>query len=118
MTSQPALMNRAAALTPPPIRGRRDLRLALYQHEVNGQGYFAFEYRRPVGVNAVGVMGIGEAHLRRRLSDYEKHEGHERNHQGLGNRSIAPLVAGNGRGPVRRDSRAAALLSFYASQAA
>ena len=64
------------------------------------------------------MIPIGERHLRRLLSDYEKHESHERNHKGLGNRSIAPLFAANGPGPVRRFSRAAGLLSFYTSEAA
>ena len=64
------------------------------------------------------VIPLGEWHLRRLPSDYEKHYIHERNHQSLENRLIEPLIASNGIGPVRRDSRAGGLLSFYTSQAA
>ena len=64
------------------------------------------------------MIPIGEGHLRRLLVGYGKHYNHERNHRGLKNRLIDPLVAANGPGPVRRVSRAAGLLSLYTSEAA
>ena len=85
----------------------------------DGIAAYAERFIRSVGRECLGrVIPVGEGHLRRLLADYEKHYNHERNHQGLENRLIEPLIAANGPGPVRRVSRAAGLLSFYTSEAA
>jgi transposase InsO family protein len=64
------------------------------------------------------VVPIGEAHLRKLLTNYVDHYHRERNHQGIGNRLIEPTVAANGEGEIRRQTRSGGLLSFYVREAA
>ena len=57
---------------------------------------------------------MGEAALRYVLTQYLAHYHAERNHQGLGNHSIAPKPAlGHQTGPVVRRERLGGLLSYY-----
>ena len=65
------------------------------------------------------VVPLGEAHLRRVVSEYMAHYHGERNHQGLANALIesGPAPA-NTNGPVQRRERLGGLLNFYQRQAA
>ena len=60
------------------------------------------------------IVPLGEAHLRRSISEYLRHYHAERNHQGLGNVLIegAPSPA-NTNGRVERRERLGGLLNFY-----
>ena len=53
------------------------------------------------------VIPLGERHLRSLISEFLAHYHGERNHQGLGNRLIEPLVANtnSGKGVIRRRER-------------
>ena len=60
------------------------------------------------------VIPLGERHLRSLVREYTEHYHHERNHQGLGNRLIAPRAGDFGRrGKIRCDERIGGLLRFY-----
>ena len=65
------------------------------------------------------IVPLGEAHLRRSISEYLRHYHAERNHQGLGNALIegAPSPA-NTNGRVERRERLGGLLNFYTRAAA
>ena len=65
------------------------------------------------------IVPLGEAHLRRSISEYLRHYHAERNHQGLGNVLIegAPSPA-NTNGRVERRERLGGLLNFYTRAAA
>ena len=65
------------------------------------------------------IVPLGEAHLRRSVSEYMRHYHVERNHQGLGNELIdgAPSPA-NTNGRLERRERLGGLLNFYYRQAA
>ena len=60
------------------------------------------------------IIPLGEQHLRLLVREYTEHYHYERNHQGLGNRLIAPrdeeVV---GRGDIRCNERIGGLLRFY-----
>lgn len=59
------------------------------------------------------MIFIGQASLRRALSEYVIHYHHERNHQGLNNRLIRPNTADPGsRGVVRRRRRLGGMLNY------
>jgi putative transposase len=47
------------------------------------------------------VIPLGERHLRRTIAEFVAHYHGERNHQGIGNELIQPLVRADGQGPVR-----------------
>jgi len=66
------------------------------------------------------VIPLGERHLLNLISEYLAHYHGERNHQGLGNRLIEPLVANtnSGEGSVRRRERVGGVLSYYYRSAA
>jgi putative transposase len=68
------------------------------------------------------LVPLGERHLRRAVSEYVVHYHRERNHQGLGNRLLAPAerVArpANSNAPVERFERLGGLLNFYYRRAA
>ena len=65
------------------------------------------------------IVPLGEAHLRRSVSEFVQHYRFERNHQGLGNALIdgAPSPA-NANGRVERRERLGGLLNFYCRKAA
>ena len=66
------------------------------------------------------MIPLGERHLRQLLSEYLFHFHGERNHQGLGNRLIGPLVANtnSGKGIIRRRERLGGVLNYYYREAA
>lgn len=61
------------------------------------------------------VIPIGERHLRQLVAEYVAHYHLERNHQGLGNRPLAPLPSNDNlaSGAIRRRERLGGLLSYY-----
>ena len=60
------------------------------------------------------MIFLGQASLRRTLSEYVIHYHHERDHQGLNNRLIRPNTADPGsRGAVRRRRRLGGMLNYY-----
>jgi hypothetical protein len=65
------------------------------------------------------MIFIGQASLRRAISEYMAHYHAERNHQGLENRVIGPQprVVANG-GIVRRRRRLGRMLNYYYRAAA
>jgi putative transposase len=65
------------------------------------------------------VIPLGERHLRNLISEYLAHYHGERNHQGLGNRLIEPLVANfnSGNSVVRRRERLGGVLNYYYGEA-
>ena len=65
------------------------------------------------------VIPLGEHHVRRLVSEFVAHSHAERNHQGLGNRLIAP-VSDNAAigGRVIRRQRLGGLLNYYLRAAA
>jgi putative transposase len=66
------------------------------------------------------VVPLGEKHLRQTIASYVEHYHIERNHQGLGNRLIDPVVANTNAGEarIRRRQRVGGLLNFYYHAAA
>jgi transposase InsO family protein len=65
------------------------------------------------------IILVGEPSLRRALSEFAEHYHHERNHQGLGNRLIVPLVAQpNDDGDLACRERLGGLLKYYHRPAA
>ena len=65
------------------------------------------------------MIFLGQASLRRAVSEYVVHYHHERNHQGLSNRLIRPIVADtDNRGAVRRRRRLGGMLNYYGRMAA
>jgi putative transposase len=66
------------------------------------------------------VIRLGEKHLRQTITSYVEHYHMERNHQGLGNRLIEPVVANSnaGEGRIRRRQRVGGLLNCYYRAAA
>ena len=66
------------------------------------------------------VIPLGERHLRNLISEYVAHFHGERNHQGLGNRLIEPLVANtnSGKSVIRRRERLGGVLNYYYRDAA
>jgi hypothetical protein len=56
---------------------------------------------------------LGEPHLRRALREFAAHYHHERNHQGLHDRLIAPAPMGPLDGAIRCRPRLGGLLHFY-----
>ena len=63
------------------------------------------------------VIPLGERHLRSLISEFLAHYHGERNHQGLGNRLIEPLVANtnSGKGVIRRRERLGGVFKFLLS---
>ena len=60
------------------------------------------------------IVPLGEAHLRRSISEFVRHYRFERNHQGLGNALIERAsVPANTNGRVERRERLGGLLNFY-----
>ena len=66
------------------------------------------------------VIPLGEQHLRNVISEYLAHDHGERNHQGLGNRLLEPLVANtnSGKDVILRRERLGGVLSWYYREAA
>ena len=64
------------------------------------------------------VIPVGEQHLRLLVREYVAHYNLERNHQGLGNRVLAPRQDNGAVGPIQRRERLGGLLSFYHRKAA
>lgn len=64
------------------------------------------------------VIPLGEQHLRLLVREYVAHYNLERNHQGLGNRLLAPQQDNHVVGPIRRRERLGGLLNFYHRDAA
>ena len=57
---------------------------------------------------------FGEAGLRKAMREFVAHYHQERNHQGLGNRLIAPETCwSEHRGPIRRRRRLGGMLNYY-----
>lgn len=59
------------------------------------------------------IVPLGEEHLRQVVREYMVHYHGERNHQGLGNALIEPMMPANLNGQVRRRERLGGLLNFY-----
>ena len=60
------------------------------------------------------IVPLGEAHLRRSISEFVRHYRFERNHQGLGDALIERAsVPANTNGRVERRERLGGLLNFY-----
>ena len=65
------------------------------------------------------MIFVGQASLRRAVSEYVEHYHRERNHQGLGNRLLViPKARTAARGSVRRRDRLGGVLNFYDREAA
>jgi transposase InsO family protein len=64
------------------------------------------------------IVPLGEAHLRRGISEYVVHYHQARNHQGLDNELIVSAEEANGVGKVRRRERLGGPLRFYYREAA
>jgi putative transposase len=65
------------------------------------------------------MIFFGEGSLRKAVQEFTLHYRHERNHQGLGNRLIAPEASHlENVGPVRRRQRLSGMLNYYYRQAA
>ena len=58
------------------------------------------------------VILLGERHLRCTIAEFVTHYHSERNHQGIGNELIHPLIS-NDKGPVRRHERIGGMLNYY-----
>jgi putative transposase len=63
------------------------------------------------------IVPLGEAHLRRAITEFVQHYHHERNHQGIDNALIAASEAVNGTGKVVHRQRLGGLLGFYHREA-
>jgi len=64
------------------------------------------------------MVPLGEAHLRRSVTEFVQHYHHERNHQGLDNALVVPGEAIASVGKVVRRGRLGGLLGFYYREAA
>ena len=65
------------------------------------------------------IILVGEALLRRAVREFADHYHHERNHQGWGNRIIAPLAdRANHQGHIACRARLGGLLKYYHRPAA
>jgi transposase InsO family protein len=65
------------------------------------------------------MIFVGQASLRRAVSQFIEHYHEERNHQGLGNRLIRPCSADAANdGSIRRRQRPGGILNFYHRMAA
>jgi putative transposase len=65
------------------------------------------------------LMPIGALMLRRALHEYMEHYHRERNHQGLGNQLIAPVLIRQSQSErIDRRSRLGGMLNFYERAAA
>ena len=65
------------------------------------------------------VVPLGERHLRAIVTDFMVHYHEERNHQGLGNKLIAPgLETTAMTGPVHHRERVGGILNYYYREAA
>ena len=64
------------------------------------------------------MIFFGEDSLRNAVCEFVTHYHKERNHQGLGNRLIVPMTAGETTGTVERHERLGGLLNYYYRQAA
>ena len=65
------------------------------------------------------IVLVGEASLRRAVREFADHYHHERNHQGVGNRLIAPLAEPvNHEGSIACRERLGGLLKYYHRRAA
>jgi len=64
------------------------------------------------------MIFIGQASLRRAVSEYMDHYHKERNHQGVDNRLIVPSTTQTTDGTVHRHTRLGGTLNFYYRQAA
>ena len=66
------------------------------------------------------VIPLGEQHLRNVISEYLAHYHGERNHQGLGNSLLEPLVANtiSGKDVILRRERLGGVLNWYYREAA
>jgi putative transposase len=64
------------------------------------------------------IVPLGEAHLRRAITEFVQHYHQERNHQGIDNALIAGNADVNGTGKVVRRDRLGGLLGFYHREAA
>jgi transposase InsO family protein len=69
-------------------------------------------------LRSIWIVPLGEAHLRRAITEFVQHYHEERNHQGLNNELIVSAEAWNGAGKVDRRERLGGLLSFYYREAA
>ena len=60
------------------------------------------------------MIFVGQASLRRAVSEYVDHYHRERNHQGLDNRLLRPSSRANGRvGMINCHSRLGGMLNYY-----
>jgi putative transposase len=64
------------------------------------------------------IVPLGEAHLRRAITEFVQHYHCERNHQGIDNALIVASEVVNGTGRVVRRERLGGLLGFYQRAAA
>lgn len=84
------------------------------------QNAYAERFVRSINEECLNrIVPLGEAHLRRAIGEYVSHYHEERNHQGLGNKLIAPgpeTTAITGR--VHRRKRVGGILNYYYREAA
>lgn len=64
------------------------------------------------------MIFFSEEALRKAVNDFIAHYHLERNHQGLGNRLIVPMMTVGASGTVARRQRLGGLLNYYYTQAA
>ena len=64
------------------------------------------------------IVPLGEAHLRRAITEFVQHYHQERNHQGIDNALSVASADMNGTGKVVRRDRLGGLLGFYHREAA
>ena len=65
------------------------------------------------------MIFVGQASLRHVVGEYVAHYHGERNHQGLGNRLLAPISRiGSPSGSVRKRERLGGMLNYYDRRAA
>ena len=92
-------------------RGVKVLRLPAKSPNLNA---FAERFVLSIKTECLNRMvPLGEAHLRRALTEFVLHYHRERNHQGLDNALIAAEGDQDGHGQVVRRERLGGLLSFY-----
>lgn len=96
--------------------GTEPIRLPSHSPNLNA---FAERFVRSIKSECLGrIIPLGERHLRHLVREYTEHYHHERNHQGIGNRLIAPSAGHpGGGGKIRVRERIGGLLRYYSRAA-
>jgi putative transposase len=97
-------------------RGAKVLRLPAKSPNLNA---FAERFVLSIRTECLNrIVPLGEAHLRRAITEFVQHYHCERNHQGIDNALIVASEVVNGTGRVVRRDRLGGLLGFYHRAAA